>query len=92
MLMAEELDSKNPDNGGIAGQISFGEDDFYKKYEQKIKLLTDKFMPPRMRMSIRECRSARKWSSMRITAIICHSACMSRLRTKTAVSSGELCR
>ena len=25
----------------------FGEDDFYKKYEQKIKLLTDKFMPPR---------------------------------------------
>ena len=47
MLMAEELDSKNPDNGGIAGQISFGEDDFYKKYEQKIKLLTDKFMPPR---------------------------------------------
>ena len=47
MLMAEELDSKNPDNGGIAGQISFGEDDFYKKYEQKIKFLTDKFMPPR---------------------------------------------
>lgn len=47
MLMAEELDSKNPDNGGIAGQISFGEDDFYNKYEQKIKLLTDKFMPPR---------------------------------------------
>ncbi|KAA5655031.1 hypothetical protein F3G60_35360, partial [Pseudomonas aeruginosa] len=47
MLMAEELDSKTPDNGGIAGQISFGEDDFYKKYEQKIKLLTDKFMPPR---------------------------------------------
>ena len=47
MLMAEELDSKNLDNGGIDGQISFGEDDFYKKYEQKIKLLTDKFMPPK---------------------------------------------
>ena len=26
-LMAEELDSKNPDNAGIDGQISFGEDD-----------------------------------------------------------------
>lgn len=47
MLMAEELDSKNIDNGGIEGQISFGEDEFYKKYEQKIKLLTDKFMPIR---------------------------------------------
>ena len=47
MLMAQELDSKNLDNGGIDGQISFGEDDFYKKYEQKIKLLTDKFMPPK---------------------------------------------
>ena len=29
---------KKPDNGGIAGQISFGEDDFYKKYEQKDRL------------------------------------------------------
>ena len=47
MLMAQELDSKNLDNGGIDGQISFGEDDFYKKYEKKIKLLTDKFMPPK---------------------------------------------
>ena len=47
MLMAQELDSKNLDNGGIDGQISFGEDDFYKKYEQKIQLLTDKFMPPK---------------------------------------------
>ena len=47
MLMAEELDSKNLDNGGFDGQISFGEDSFYQKYEQKIKLLTDKFMPPR---------------------------------------------
>ena len=47
MLMAEELDSKNLDNAGFEGQISFGEDAFYQKYEQKIKLLTDKFMPPR---------------------------------------------
>ena len=47
MLMAEELDSKNFDNGGFDGQISFGEDSFYQKYEQKIKLLTDKFMPPK---------------------------------------------
>ena len=47
MLMAEELDSKNLDNAGIDGQISFGEDAFYQKYEQQIKLLTDKFMPPK---------------------------------------------
>ena len=47
MLMAEELDSKNLDTAGIDGQISFGEDAFYQKYEQKIKLLTDKFMPPK---------------------------------------------
>jgi hypothetical protein len=47
MLMAEELDSKNLDNAGFDGQLSFGEDTFYQKYEQKIKLLTDKFMPPR---------------------------------------------
>lgn len=47
MLMAEELDSKNLDNAGIDGQISFGEDAFYQKYGQKIKLLTDKFMPPK---------------------------------------------
>lgn len=47
MLMAEELDSKNLDNAGFDGQISFEEDAFYQKYEQKIKLLTDKFMPPK---------------------------------------------
>ena len=47
MLMAEELDSKNLDNAGFDGQLNFGEDTFYQKYEQKIKLLTDKFMPPR---------------------------------------------
>lgn len=47
MLMAEELDSKNLDNAGFEGQLSFGEDAFYQKYEQKIKLLTDKFMPIR---------------------------------------------
>lgn len=45
MLTAPELDSKNIDNGGFDGQISFGEDTFYQKYEQKIKLLTDKFIP-----------------------------------------------
>lgn len=46
MLMAEELDSKNLDNGGYDGQLSFGEDEFYQKYEQKINLLIEKFMPP----------------------------------------------
>ena len=45
MLMAQELDSKNLDNDGFEGQLSLGEDSFYQKYEEKIKLLTDKFMP-----------------------------------------------
>lgn len=47
MLMAEELDSKNVHDGGIDGQMSLGEDTFYQKYEQKINLLTEKFMPPK---------------------------------------------
>lgn len=45
MLTAPELDSKNIDNDGFEGQLSLGEDAFYQKYEQKIKLLTDKFIP-----------------------------------------------
>lgn len=45
MLMAPELDSKNLDNDGFEGQLSLGEDSFYQKYEEKIRLLTDKFMP-----------------------------------------------
>lgn len=45
MLTAPELDSKNINNGGFDGQISLGEDAFYQKYEQKIRLLTDKFIP-----------------------------------------------
>ena len=47
MLMAEELDSKVIDTGGIDGQMSLMEDDFFRKYEQKIRLLTEKFMPLR---------------------------------------------
>lgn len=47
MLMAEELDSKNLDNDGFEGQMTLGEDTFYQKYEQKIQLLLEKFMPPR---------------------------------------------
>ena len=47
MLMAQELDSKVIDNGGIDGQLSLMEDDFFRKYEQKIRLLTEKFMPLR---------------------------------------------
>lgn len=47
MLMAKELDSKVLDNHGFEGQLSLGEDEFYQKYEQKIELLTEKFMPPR---------------------------------------------
>lgn len=45
MLMAEELDSKVIDTEGIEGQMSLMEDDFFRKYEQKIQLLTEKFMP-----------------------------------------------
>ena len=45
--MAEELDSKNLDNDGFEGQMTLGEDTFYQKYEQKIQLLLEKFMPPR---------------------------------------------
>lgn len=47
MLMAEELDSKVIDTGGIDGQMSLMEDEFFRKYEQKIQLLTEKFMPLR---------------------------------------------
>lgn len=47
MLMAPELDSKVLDNDGYDGQLSFGEDEFYQKYEQQIRRLTEKFMPPR---------------------------------------------
>lgn len=47
MLTAKELDSKVMDNHGFEGQLSLGEDEFYQKYEQKIQLLTEKFMPPR---------------------------------------------
>ena len=45
MLTAPELDSKNIGGNLVEGQISLGEDEFYQKYENKIKLLTDKFMP-----------------------------------------------
>lgn len=45
MLTAPELDSKNVGGNVIEGQLSLGEDEFYQKYEAKIKLLTDKFMP-----------------------------------------------
>jgi hypothetical protein len=47
MLMAPELDSKVPDNDGVEGQLSFGDDSFYQKYEKQILRLTEKFMPPR---------------------------------------------
>ena len=47
MLMAEELDSKVVDTGGMDGQMSLMEDEFFGKYEHKIRLLTEKFMPLR---------------------------------------------
>ena len=45
MLMAEELDSKVIDTDGIDGQLSLMDDEFFRKYERKIRLLTEKFMP-----------------------------------------------
>lgn len=46
MLTAEELDMKVSDMD-MDGQISFGEDAFYQKYEAQINRLTEKFMPPK---------------------------------------------
>ena len=46
MLTAEELNMKVVDRD-MEGQLSFGEDAFYQKYEMQIKRLTDKFMPPK---------------------------------------------
>ncbi len=46
MLTAEELDLKTPDSQ-MDGQVSLGDDAFYRKYEKQLKRLTDKFMPPR---------------------------------------------
>ena len=46
MLTAEELNMKVIDRD-MEGQLSFGEDAFYQKYEAQIKRLTDKFMPPK---------------------------------------------
>ena len=47
MLTAKELDTKNVNRFEIEGQISFGDDEFYQKYEQKLNLLMEKFMPPK---------------------------------------------
>ena len=47
MLMADELDSKVIGNNEMDGQMSLLEDEFFQKYEQKIMLLTEKFMPPK---------------------------------------------
>lgn len=45
MLTAEELDMKVIAKD-LDGQIGFGEDEFYQKYETQIKRLIHKFMPP----------------------------------------------
>lgn len=47
MLTAKELDTKNVNRFEIEGQISFGDDEFYQKYEKKLNLLMEKFMPPK---------------------------------------------
>ncbi|MBO5353714.1 MAG: AAA family ATPase [Lachnospiraceae bacterium] len=47
MLTARELDTKNVSRYDIEGQLSFGDDEFYQKYEKKLNLLMEKFMPPK---------------------------------------------
>lgn len=47
MLTAKELDTKNVSRYDIEGQLSLGDDEFYQKYEKKLNLLMEKFMPPR---------------------------------------------
>ncbi len=47
MLMAQELDSKASGDGGMEGQISFGDDVFQRTYEREIALLVEKFIPER---------------------------------------------
>ena len=70
MLTAKELDSKVMDNQGYEGQMSLLEDDFYQKYEQKIQLLTEKFMPPREEDAPVWRNVVRRWSVTLITGII----------------------
>lgn len=61
MLMAQELDSKAAGDGGIEGQISFGDDAFQRRYEKEIALLVEKFIPER---SGDEREAARKRAEM----------------------------
>ncbi len=60
MLMAEELDSKNIGSDVMDGQLSFGEDVFFQKYEKQIDLLTEKFMPVRGNDDERQIERRRK--------------------------------
>ena len=46
-MCIRDRDSKVLDNDGFDGQLSFGEDTFYQKYEKQIERLTEKFMPPK---------------------------------------------
>ena len=53
---------------GIDGQISFGEDAFYQKYEQKIKLLTDKFIPQKdedEHLQAQKCKEMEQYADYR---------------------------
>ena len=45
MLLDPDLRNKNIDDHGYDGQLSFGEVNFYDKYESKINTLLEKFMP-----------------------------------------------
>lgn len=47
MLMAPELDSKVVREEDMEGQISLGDDEFQRKYQQEIDLLVEKFIPSR---------------------------------------------
>ncbi len=70
MLMAEELDSKVLDHDGFDGQLSLGDDAFFQKYEQKIQLLTEKFMPLREEENEIGNRRKKRWNVLQIIEII----------------------
>ena len=50
--------------------MSLMEDDFFQKYEQKILLLTEKFMPLKEEDSQNGRSTVRRWNVSRITEII----------------------
>ena len=83
MLMAEELDSKVIDHSGFDGQMSLMEDEFFRKYERKIGLLTEKFMPSERKTGQGVKSTKMKWNALLTTETIWTLICMNNLSMKT---------